>query len=111
MMIGKTGSRGSARRGNGWLVWLALASALALPARRVAAEAPAGDRAGGPPAAMLRVRGPQIVDGAGRAVRLRGVAFGNEVWGNVRLPRRHHGEADYQRLSAMGMNAVRFYMN
>ena len=42
---------------------------------------------------------------------LRGVSFGNEVWSNVRLPRRHHDEADYQRVAAMGMNAVRFYMN
>ena len=47
---------------------------------------------------------------AGRSL-LRGVAFGNEVWANVRLPRRHHDETDYQRVAAMGMNAVRFYMN
>ena len=60
---------------------------------------------------MLRVRGTKIVDGTGRVITLRGVAFGNEVWGNVRLPRRHHAEVDYQRLAAMGMNAVRFYMN
>ena len=40
-----------------------------------------------------------------------GSSFGNEVWTNVRLPRRHHDEADYERIAAMGMNAVRFYMN
>jgi endoglucanase len=62
-------------------------------------------------AAILRVRGAEIVDGAGQPIQLRGVAFGNEVWGNVRLPRRHHGEVDYQRVAAMGMNVVRFYMN
>jgi endoglucanase len=62
-------------------------------------------------AAVLRVRGTDIVDGKGRPVLLRGVAFGNEVWGNVRLPRRHHDEADYQRIAAMGMNTVRFYLN
>ena len=57
------------------------------------------------------MRGADIVDGKGRPVVLRGVSFGNEVWGNVRLPRRHHDEADYARVAAMGMNAVRFYMN
>ena len=70
--------------------------------RRAAAAAGAG---------ILHVRGAEIVDGKGRPVLLRGVAFGNEVWTNVRLPRRHHDEADYQRVAAMGMNAVRFYMN
>src|SRR5262245_22627039 len=64
-----------------------------------------------PPAEALRVRGAEIVDGKGRPVLLRGVAFGNDVWTNVRLPRRHHDAADYQRVAAMGMNAVRFYMN
>jgi endoglucanase len=60
---------------------------------------------------VLRVRGEQIVDRRGRPVILRGVALGNDVWGNVRLPRLHHGEVDFQRIAAMGMNAVRFYMN
>ena len=60
---------------------------------------------------MLRVRGADIVDGKGRPVVLRGVSFGNDVWANVRLPRRHHDETDYRRVAAMGMNAVRFYMN
>jgi endoglucanase len=60
---------------------------------------------------LLRVRGADIVDGTGKPVMLRGVAFGNEVWGNVRLPRRHHDEADFARVAAMGMNTVRFYMN
>jgi endoglucanase len=60
---------------------------------------------------LLRVRGADIVDGKGRPVVLRGVSFGNDVWSNVRLPRRHHDAADYQRVAAMGMNAVRFYMN
>jgi endoglucanase len=64
-----------------------------------------------PSPALLRVRGTQIVDGAGRPVVLRGVSFGNQVWGNVRLPRRHHDATDYARIAAMGMNAVRFYMN
>ena len=78
------------------------------PAAAVAASKP---DAGAAASAILRVRGAQIVDGAGRAVALRGVAFGNEVWSNTRLPRRHHDEADYRRIAAMGMNAVRFYLN
>ena len=60
---------------------------------------------------LLHVRGAEIIDGKGKPVLLRGVAFGNDVWTNVRLPRRHHDEADYARVAAMGMNAVRFYMN
>ena len=47
----------------------------------------------------------------GHVVMLRGVAFGNQVWSNVRLPRQDHAEVDYQRIAAMGMNVVRFYMN
>jgi endoglucanase len=61
--------------------------------------------------AILRVRGAEIVDGTGRSVTLRGVAFGNEVWSNERIARRHHGEQDFARLAAMGMNVVRFYLN
>ncbi len=64
-----------------------------------------------PPAALLRVRGAEIVDGTGRAVVLRGVAFGNQVWSNERIPRKHHGEEDFARLADLGMNAVRFYLN
>jgi len=60
---------------------------------------------------LLRVRGAEIVDSKGRPVLLRGVSFGNDVWTNVRLPRKHHDETDYGRVAAMGMNAVRFYMN
>jgi endoglucanase len=60
---------------------------------------------------MLRVRGANVVDGNGSPVLLRGVAFGNEVWTGARVPRHHHGPIDYQRVAAMGMNAVRFYLN
>jgi len=60
---------------------------------------------------LLHVRGADIVDGKGKPVLLRGVAFGNDVWSNARLLRSHHNEIDYQRVAAMGMNAVRFYMN
>jgi endoglucanase len=60
---------------------------------------------------ILRVRRADIVDGGGHVVMLRGAAFGNQVWSNVRLPRKDHTEVDYQRVAAMGMNVVRFYMN
>jgi endoglucanase len=60
---------------------------------------------------LLRVSGAEIVDGSRRPVLLRGVAFGNEVWNNTRIPRKDHDEVDYQRVAGMGMNAVRFYMN
>jgi len=63
------------------------------------------------PAGILRVSGRQIVDDAGQAIALRGVAFGNAVWSNVALPTGHHGEIDYQRVQDMGMNLVRFYLN
>jgi endoglucanase len=62
-------------------------------------------------AQILRVRGADVVDGRGHPVVLRGVAFGNQVWSNVRLPRQEHAEVDFQRVAAMGMNVVRFYMN
>ncbi len=63
------------------------------------------------PAAMLRVSGERIVDGDGKAVVLRGVAFGNQVWLDVADPRKHHSELDYSRIKDLGMNAVRFYLN
>src|SRR5262245_26392463 len=59
---------------------------------------------------ILRRSGAAIVDEAGRPVRLRGIAFGNEVWSHRALPDRHHAEIDFQRVRAMGMNAVRFYL-
>jgi endoglucanase len=60
---------------------------------------------------LLRVDGARIVDSSGVPVRLTGVAFGNEVWGNVPVPSGHHSEADFERLANMGMNSVRFYLN
>ena len=51
------------------------------------------------------------MDGRGAPALLRGVAFGNQVWSNVELPRTHHDERDYGRVRAMGMNLVRFYLN
>ena len=77
--------------------------------RRVA---PAAD--GRPPApagTLLRVRGADIVDGKGRPVLLRGVSFGNEVWGTSGCRGAITTRPTIARVAAMGMNAVRFYMN
>jgi endoglucanase len=60
---------------------------------------------------ILRRAGRDVVDAAGQAVRWRGVAFGNQVWSAVPVPLAHHDEADYRRVRALGMNAVRFYMH
>jgi len=59
---------------------------------------------------LLSRSGEHIIDQAGRPVVLRGVAFGNQVWGHRALPVTHHGEIDFERVRAMGMNAIRFYM-
>lgn len=44
-------------------------------------------------------------------IELRGVCFGNEVWNYTEVPYDHHNEADFKRISDLGMNAARFYMN
>ncbi|WP_374403091.1 glycoside hydrolase family 5 protein [Niveibacterium sp.] len=62
------------------------------------------------PHGFLHAAGARWVDGAGMPVRLRGIAFGNEVYSKNPLPTAHHGEADYARLRAMDMNLVRFYL-
>ncbi|MBN2804747.1 MAG: cellulase family glycosylhydrolase [Deltaproteobacteria bacterium] len=60
---------------------------------------------------MLRVSGSRVVDGNGKDVVLRGVAFGNNVWNDEEVPLLHHNETDFENLAQMGMNAVRFYLN
>lgn len=47
----------------------------------------------------------------GDEILLRGICFGNQVWGDVEIPSGHHNEQDFRRVKAMGMNAIRFYMN
>lgn len=59
----------------------------------------------------LRVDGRFIVNGKGEQVRLKGVAFGNQVWANTRIPTQHHNEKDFKRLKDMGFNSIRFYLN
>jgi endoglucanase len=61
---------------------------------------------------QLHASGIDIIDGSGKKVYLRGVAFGNEVWSNApTIPTTHHSEEDYKRVRDMGMNAIRFYLN
>jgi len=47
----------------------------------------------------------------GEEILLRGMAFGNMVWDDRYTPDQHHSEADFRRVSALGMNVLRFYMN
>ena len=47
----------------------------------------------------------------GTEIYLRGISFGNQVWGDVEIPSGHHNEQDFKRVQAMGMNTIRFYMN
>lgn len=64
------------------------------------------------PNLLLQLNGNQIVDSNNNTVYLKGVAFGNEIWSDSGLPpETHHNELDYQRVKAMGMNAIRFYLN
>jgi len=46
-----------------------------------------------------------------KEVLLRGMAFGNLVWDDTQTPEDHHQEVDLQRISRLGMNAIRFYLN
>jgi endoglucanase len=57
------------------------------------------------------VQGESIVDDNDSPVALHGVAFGNAVWSGVALPTASQTEVDYERVAAMGMNLIRFYMN
>ncbi|WP_273568639.1 glycoside hydrolase family 5 protein [Maribacter halichondriae] len=60
---------------------------------------------------LLQLDGAQLVDANKNPMYLQGVAFGNFVWQNTTSPPEHHTEEDYKRVSDMGMNAIRFYMN
>ena len=64
------------------------------------------------PEKLVSLNGNQLLDAQGQPLYLQGVAFGNEIWNNSSsAPVNHHSEIDYQRVSAMGMNAIRFYLN
>lgn len=61
---------------------------------------------------ILHTDGRLIISPEGEELLIKGMAFGNEVWGNpARAPKNHHNEESYRELSEMGFNSVRFYLN
>ncbi|MFQ3577177.1 MAG: hypothetical protein SNJ77_12150 [Cytophagales bacterium] len=49
----------------------------------------------------------------GNQIMLRGMSFGNLVWVDnyADSPHLHHSEIDFKRVSDLGINAIRFYLN
>lgn len=65
----------------------------------------------GGPFRFIRPVGTRLLFEDGSPAVLRGYCFGNDVYADRRLPVTHHDERDYERLRAMGMNLVRFYLH
>lgn len=59
---------------------------------------------------FVKASGQHLIKGSDTIV-LRGVCFGNEVWNYIEQPYGHHNEDDFKRVSDLGMNVVRFYLN
>lgn len=56
--------------------------------------------------------GSSIVSPAGESVMLRGMGFGNNVWGNsLENIGLHHNEDSFREMSELGFNSVRFLLN
>ncbi len=61
---------------------------------------------------LLSVSGKQILDTDANPIYLKGIVFNNWHWLVDPLPpTSHHSEIDFERVAAMGMNAVRFHLN
>ncbi|MGN0650333.1 MAG: glycoside hydrolase family 5 protein [Oscillospiraceae bacterium] len=62
---------------------------------------------------FIRVNGTRFVDSKGNDVKIKGIAFGNNIWENPAEPlyNTHHNEESYRDIGRLGFNAVRFYMN
>ena len=62
---------------------------------------------------FIRVKGARFVDSSGNDYKIKGIAFGNNVWDNPSEPpyNTHHNEESYRDISQLGFNAVRFYLN
>jgi endoglucanase len=75
-------------------------------------QAASGSTANAPPLGFIHQQGEILVDGQGKPMTFKGIAFGNEVWsdGNNPLNNDHTG-IDFLRVRRMGMNSVRFYLN
>lgn len=63
-----------------------------------------------PPESFIKRDGQKLIKG-NEEVWLKGVSFGNEVWTDNPVPTTHHDEQDFERVAAMGMNVIRFYLN
>jgi endoglucanase len=64
------------------------------------------------PTGFIRQQGDKLVDGQGKPMTFKGVAFGNEVWNSDPNPfNSDHSGIDFLRVKEMGMNSVRFYLN
>jgi aryl-phospho-beta-D-glucosidase BglC (GH1 family) len=96
------------------LLSLACASTRSVHGPPAAAPEPPPERAASSPKAnpFLHAVGRDLVDGQGRKVLLRGITFGNDVWGFRWVPPpNHHREQDFRDLRGMGMNAIRFHLS
>jgi endoglucanase len=64
-----------------------------------------------PPRQFVKSEDGKVVLGdTGNEIRLAGVTFSNWYWGESPSEDHHNGE-DFQRVSALGMNSIRFAMN
>jgi hypothetical protein len=102
-----------ARRTTVALAWLlVLSCAAAQQPAELAAPRTAG-RTGASPDQnqFVHASGTELVDGQGRRILLKGIAFGNDVWFDPPLPASLHSEDDYRRCRELGVNSIRFYLN
>lgn len=61
---------------------------------------------------FIRTKGQILVDEDDKQYLVRGMAFGNGVWGNPALPpKNHHTKESYAMLAETGFNNIRFYLN
>jgi len=74
-----------------------------------------GSQADGPPApatdGFVRVKNGKVVGESGAPLWLRGVVFGSWFETSPEPPVEHHDVHDYERVSAMGMNTVRLFLD
>lgn len=61
---------------------------------------------------FIQREGQGLIDGEGNPFTFKGIAFGNQVWDNDKIPSNfHHRAIDFKRVKDMGFNSVRFYLN
>jgi endoglucanase len=74
--------------------------------------AASGSTAAVAPNGFIHQQGETLVDGQGKPMTFKGIAFGNEVWNDASNPfDNDHSGIDFLRVRRMGMNSVRFYLN